>query len=416
MENQPSFSLNKQESTYFKRYSWPIDELEGYTPAQDLEMVVVIPSYKETQLDRAIESLFNCSPIPCSIVVLIVINEWEDDPREVVEINKQSLKSIQRFKDQSEIEIKHIHVRLPQKKAGVGLARKIGMDQATRWFNQLEHNGIIVCYDADCTTSTNYLSEIYQQYKNKRTNCAIVFYEHPIDLENGIIEYELHLRYYVDALRYANFPYAFQTLGSCITVSSESYIRCGGMNTRKAGEDFYFLHRIMPYGDFYEINNTTTYPSSRISDRVPFGTGKALSKYDAGSEIKTYDWRSFETIKSFIDQSSDLLHYSSKKFEEPIQKFLKESNFTVALDHILKHSKDPDSFRRNFFNWFDGFRVLKFIHFLRDNYFPDTNLFENLKGLNQHLLNIPNFGSNKQEMLVQIREWDRKWSGITSTR
>jgi len=34
----------------------------------------------------------------------------------------------------------------------------------------------------------------------------------------AIAAYELHLRYYVQALRYAGFPHAHHTVGSCLAV------------------------------------------------------------------------------------------------------------------------------------------------------------------------------------------------------
>ena len=91
--------------------------------------------------------------------------------------------------------------------------------------------------------------------------------------------YELHLRYLNLFSRFTGFPYAYHTIGSCFGVRAETYASQGGMNKRKAGEDFYFLHKIIPLGEFREINNTCVIPSPRESDRVPFGTGAAIGKY-----------------------------------------------------------------------------------------------------------------------------------------
>src|SRR5213594_3575687 len=88
----------------------------------------------------------------------------------------------------------------------------------------------------------------------------------------AIAAYELHLRYYVRALRYAGFPYAHHTIGSCMAVRADVYKKQGGMNKRQAGEDFYFLQKIIPLGHFTDLTETKVIPSSRPSDRVPFGT------------------------------------------------------------------------------------------------------------------------------------------------
>ena len=52
-----------------------------------------------------------------------------------------------------------------------------------------------------------------------------------------------------------------------------------GLNKKQAGEDFYFLQKIMPMGNYFELNSTTVHPSSRTSDRVPFGTGPIINQY-----------------------------------------------------------------------------------------------------------------------------------------
>src|SRR5204862_3217619 len=110
----------------------------------------------------------------------------------------------------------------------------------------------------------------------------------------------LHLRYYIQALRYAGFPHAHHTIGSCMAVRAGEYRQQGGMNKRKAGEDFYFLHKIIPLGGFGDLTGTTVYPSPRPSDRVPFGTGKAVRENLPGRQIKTYPLDAFLDLKQMI--------------------------------------------------------------------------------------------------------------------
>jgi len=124
----------------------------------------------------------------------------------------------------------------------------------------------------------------FEQHSNT-PGCSIYF-EHPIagnefeaNIYEGIINYELHLRYYYQALKYCGLQYAFHTVGSSMVVRSSAYQKQGGMNKRKAGEDFYFIHKIIALGNFSELNSTVVYPSPRISDRVPFGTGKAIGDW-----------------------------------------------------------------------------------------------------------------------------------------
>ena len=62
--------------------------------------------------------------------------------------------------------------------------------------------------------------------------------------QRAIDRYELFLRHYVLGLKLAGSPYAFHTVGSAMACTADAYVRRGGMNTRAAGEDFYFLQHL----------------------------------------------------------------------------------------------------------------------------------------------------------------------------
>ena len=96
----------------------------------------------------------------------------------------------------------------------------------------------------------------------------------------GIQLYEDYLHYYKKALDYAGFPDSIYTIGSAFAVRADAYVKQGGMNRRQAGEDFYFLNKLTKLGKITEINDAYVYPSARVSDRVPFGTGAAMNKCD----------------------------------------------------------------------------------------------------------------------------------------
>src|SRR5262249_26021974 len=163
----------------------------------------------------------------------------------------------------------------------------IGMDEALRRFDAVERpGGVIVGFDADCRCERNYLTAIERHFeRNSNSPGCSIYFEHPLNgplepaIYEAIAEYELHLRYYVQALRFGGFPHAFHTIGSSMAVRAGVYRKQGGMNKRKAGEDFYFLHKIIPLGGFTNLVETRVIPSPRASDRVPFGTGKAVCDF-----------------------------------------------------------------------------------------------------------------------------------------
>ena len=413
MDLGTTFSLSKD--YYFERYAWKTPLIPHFDPPSDLEMVVVIPAYKESQLGLAVHSLLACSEVACRVILLIVINAPEQSSLDDLNLNQRAYEEIKQIKGTDQITIQVVNIGLPQKKAGVGLARKIGLDEAARWFKKLNHSGILVCFDGDCRCSDTYLAAIYSAYKNQNLNAGILAYEHPLDLESGIIPYELGLRYYTDGLRYSGYPHVHQTLGSCITINSDHYCKHGGMNTKKAGEDFYFLNKIVRKPGFAEINEALVYPAARISDRVPFGTGRALIGYQVDKEniISTYNPLIFEDIKIFMTSLPEIIQGQSPNFPTAIQKFLNAVDFYQKLDKLLKNCRNLTSFYKQFYDWFDYFMILKMIHFSRDHVHTNTPLEAGLNHLNETYWKIDSFNTlTPKDQLIKIRALNR--SGETS--
>lgn len=386
------------------------------TPQQELSIVVVIPCFNETQLINSLESLKNCI-LPKGLVEVITVLNCSISVDEKIRqtnlimykeaiawVNKNAKKGIDFYFIEAN--------QLPDKDAGVGLARKIGMDEAVIRFEQLNKDGIIACFDADSTCAENYLVELEKHFEQhpKSPACSIYF-EHPLhgnefSEENyrAIEAYELHLRVYKNALQFCGFPFAFHTIGSSMAVKSKAYQKQGGMNKRKAGEDFYFLQKMMALGNFSELNSTTIYPSPRISDRVPFGTGRAMQNYLSSEQksYNTYAIQSFLDLKKLVEQLDNLyINFASSCHGELVEpsfnlppsvlEYLTTISFNENLIKIRQNSTSLIHFKQLFFNWFNAFKVLKFVHFARDNYYADIDVFhisnELLKQLNKPTCN-----------------------------
>ncbi len=394
---------------YLNRFS-AREQLIKEKPNDDLGIVVVIPCNNEPSLTTSLESLFNCIRPNCSVEVIVVINASEKAGRNILHQNEASFKDAIEWREEHQNEqIKFFFIEentLPKKHAGVGLARKIGMDEAIRRFKLINnHRGIIACFDADALCETNYLSELSIHFKQypKSLACSIHF-EHPItgndfseEIYKGIIQYELHLRYYKNGLAYAGLPYAYHTIGSSMAVRSDAYQKQNGMNKRKAGEDFYFLQKLIPLGSFTELKSTKIIPSPRVSNRVPFGTGKAMQNWldEEKQELLSYHPKSFIDLKRFCDSVVDL--YDNKNvIPKTVQVFLDSINFEENLLKIKKNSTSSTHFVEVFFKWFNAFKVLKYMHFARNNYYVDIPIFD---GANELLEMI---GKSKKESIKDL--------------
>ena len=353
-------------------------------PQADLKYIVVIPCYNEDQIIRTLNSLRDADRPGQSLEVIIVINASDKDPAEIHARNHTTENEINQWKDLHTDDRFQVHVihleNLPAPKAGAGLARKIGMDEAIRRLNQLNRtDGWIVSLDADTTVAPDYFTAIEKTVRNDtRLNAGVVYFEHPLEgveydpgIYEAIVKYELFLRYYNQGLRWAGYPYAFQTIGSAFCVKAEAYVKQGGMNTKRAGEDFYFLNKIFQLGHLQDITGTAVYPSPRPSNRVLFGTGPEMIKWSQNNHqaYPTYTPEVFRILKRFMDRSEnfykagkDQIDQLLAKQEVVMQDFLYGIDFERELYRINDNCNSLQSFRKHFFHWFNGLRIIRFIH------------------------------------------------------
>lgn len=387
------------------------------TPNKNLGVVVVIPAHDEEELISTLSSLQDCNKAQLAVEVIVVFNASENaDPR-ILETNQKTKKEVEAwYKIIEEPRFKLYCLEqnaLPQKHAGVGLARKIGMDEAVRRFQQVKNeSGVIVCFDADAQCEANYLEEIENYFKtHPNSGACSIHFEHPIkgddytsEIYEGIYYYELHLRYYKNGLRFANLPYAFHTIGSSMAVNVLAYCKQGGMNRRKAGEDFYFLQKFIDIGTLTELNSTKVIPSPRASHRVPFGTGRAIQEMiDQEREIeKSYSFECFRVIKECFSEI-ETWYVKNPEFHSMLVAFLGTEELNSRLSEIRRQSTSKERFVKRFFQWFNAFQTLKFIHFLRDHYFVNQYLTTEV----ELLLNELGLRDCKGDLLGILREIDR---------
>ena len=371
---------------YFKRFNFRTIKV-SHQPLDDLKIIVVIPIYYEKNLTPTLESLFlNQENYSFSIEVIAIVNDSSIEKKEVKELNQKTfikLKNFAKNNNNKKAFLIPIYLdNLDPKHAGVGWARKLGMDLALERFKSIKFNGIIVGLDADTPVASNYFLEIDSFFQNNKIQAVSIHFEHPIKGKNysgfhyhQIINYELHLRYYKNALSFVGVPYAFHTIGSAFALRASAYARQGGMNRRKAGEDFYFINKLIKGEKFGEIINTYVEPSPRMSNRVPFGTGRAiLEAFNNKKDLSlTYNFKSFEVLKEWVDNIKRE-RFIYDEFPKLIKDYLSREDWDVLHEMFINNSQSNENYLKLFFKKFDAFWVLKFIHFQRDNQLNNVGL------------------------------------------
>ena len=370
-----------------------------------LSLIVMIPCLNEPEIIRTLESVWACEPVDSFCEVLVVVNDSESSPEPVKAINRETFNQLLKWKqanDCGNLVLHPFYVPSVQAKfAGAGMARKIGMDEAIRRFNAANKSeGIIVSLDSDCLVSSNYLKRIETVFsENKSCFAATINFMHRFEemedprQEAGIRMYEDYLHYYKQALDFAGFPNSIYTIGSAFAVRAGAYVKQGGMNRRQAGEDFYFLHKLTKLGHLTEIADAFVYPSGRVSDRVPFGTGAAMTKWMNFTEdlAQTYRFDAFLDLKQMFDKVDGFYNVNSTRYTEilaslttTVQEYLNDISFEEKLAEINRNSATPESFRKRFFQVFDAFHVLKFLNMVHEKHYRQQNLPEAIGQLQEH--------------------------------
>lgn len=407
------------------------------------ENIFVIPAIDEFEnLKKLFKTILeNDKEYFNSTLFVIVINNLKSSQQKILNENLKTIsyfKSIIHKKELDKFSEKIISSKLnigivdassegfemPEKDGGVGFARKIGMDLALKVFDyNSAKKKMIFCLDADCLVAENYLASLIEEVNKKNISAGYVEYEHQLpeddEEKKAILLYEIFLRYYVVGLKYANSPFAFDTIGSTMFCDYEHYIKIGGMNKKKAAEDFYFLEKLAKITQIKKINKTKIYPSSRKSWRVPFGTGQRVNRYfqKTHNENLVYNPESFEVLKKWIELffndeilTSDEYLNKANQIHSSLKNFLIEQSFQTAWEKILNETEKKEQIQKQKLFWFDGFRTLKLIHYLRDNLFPMIDydvaidsLFKKMN-INSKIENEKNSWKYLQEYLTKLRE------------
>ena len=271
---------------------------------------------------------------------------------------------------------------------GVGLARKIGADVALALIaaNKVA-GGWVHATDADVSLPNDYLhtplpgsgtAAVLFPFRHRASN------EEPGDLpmQARADLYELHMRYYVNRLRYAGSPYAFHTLGSTMAIHGDAYAKVRGYPRRNAGEDFYLLNKLAKVASIQPLDAAPITIRARLSRRVPFGTGPALDKIDPSrpQDYLSYSPASFELLRGVLAAIAGVAAGAAWEADAQADAVLAALGFFDALHAAQRQQRNPDTLRKALHQWFDGFRTLRFVHECR-RFHPDAPLLGSLASI-----------------------------------
>ncbi len=347
-------------------------EIEG-TSRNDFAAVIIIPALAEAEsLPQTLASLTSnpAEDLQQTLVVVVVNNRAEISAAQFQ--NNQQTLSWLRAQPFPQLNLAWVDASTPglelPSKEGVGLARKIGFDLALAWLQS--GRSLFISLDADTLVDENYLPAIFAHFETCIAGGAVLPFRHQLagepQQEKAIRYYELYLRSYLFGLQQAGSPYAFHTIGSTIACHTDAYVRAGGMKRRLAAEDFYFLQQLAKTTGVETVRGTLVQPSPRFSDRVPFGTGKAVQE-QVVAERSLFQFSSktaFVVLQSWLSLAESSLDVSAARVLQKaaglsplLHQLLVELNFVEIWRKL--QANYPDLLRRRlaFHHWFDGLRT-----------------------------------------------------------
>jgi hypothetical protein len=338
-------------------------------------------------------------------LVVLVLNRPDHDPDEQANAPVRSAVArlprsdaslpLYRLDEQTDLYLHDLEsLRGPCPEAqGVGLARKAGCDLALAWIaSGAIASDWIHSTDADATLPADYFDRLAGA--SPGTVAATFPFRHVPGNDTACNAatalYELRLHHYVLGLEYAGSPYAYHSLGSCLAIHAAAYAGVRGFPRRSGAEDFYLLGKVAKLGPLARPGGAPILIESRKSSRVPFGTGPAVADIsgagDPGMQPLFYHPDCYRALHATLKilpglRSSDagLAHLLNREQlpQELISASvtaLQDMGLNDALEHCRRQGKTPAQFQRQFHQWFDAFRTLKFIHAIRDSGRPAVSL------------------------------------------
>lgn len=390
------------------------------------EGAVVIPSLAETRnLAATLASLAaNPAEVLKRFLIIIVVNNRADAPDAYKADNIATLNFLASEYHSGTslnlawVDATHPNRELPLKGGGVGMARKIGMDLALHRLNFDSFDPVLVSLDADTLVLPNYLETILAHFDSNAAGGAALPFRHrasdSAEQQAAIDRYELFLRSYVLGLELAGSPYAFHTVGSALACRGVAYGKMGGMNTRAAGEDFYFLQQLHRVAGVEPLRGTVVFPSNRASDRVPFGTGRSMTRLLAREQgaVLFYRTECFRILQQWLASAIDSRHVAGKtivtnseQISPQLGAYLRIIGTEQVWDRLRNNHRETRPFARAFHEWFDGLKTMKLIHHLSAASHPRCEPEESLPGLLEWS-GLPAVADTREQLsLLRERQW-----------
>ncbi len=377
-------------SKYLTRHAEPTARWASELPTVPYASAVVIPAFDEPPefVDRLLQL-----ELPRASLLVLVVNAPSDASTAALERTRSVLQRLlqranardngrpmqllnARSLGSRDLDCLVISALEPsyalRAKEGVGRARKMGADAALALYVRGDIASRFVGFsDADAAIDADYFRALTAPHADNP--CALSFpYRHigcgDDHIDRAMRTVEAGFRHYVLGLRSAGSPYAYHSLGSALAVSFSCYAQVRGVPNRQAGEDFHLLNKLVKLAPLRLLAQPVVSLQSRQSNRVPFGTGPALSAaLGNGRDKALHHPAVFDMLRQFLQVMTESVGAMDPLFQRAsahLPEWLRHEAEALygGLERPLRECPTVSQRLRRLHEQFDALATLQFIH------------------------------------------------------
>ncbi|MEM6379871.1 MAG: hypothetical protein AAF705_16855 [Bacteroidota bacterium] len=129
--------------------------------------------------------------------------------------------------------------------------------------------------------------------------------------------------------------------------------------------------------------------------------------------MTTYHPHTFEDLAIMLFDIENLYKISAidawqKDLPKTIQLFLEREHFAKKWQEIKANTSNLESFQKRFFQWFDAFKAMKYVHFARDHFYFNLPVKEAVENWLQKHASLDTHIDEKRDYLIYFRSLDRQ--------
>lgn len=365
-------------------------------PEPDLGLVVLVSARSASGLQYTLNALDACIKPPVAIEVFMVFHQWTIASPEDQTEHKFALQiAIKWMAAEHSPGIEYHVLSLPDVAPldfGDGLTRKLAFDEALRRLQAVGNTDAPIAWlDPGVVVDESYLQEIHRYFleNRRKTSCTTQFFT----LQEPE---ECTLRYAMLGLRTMRHPHAYYHMASVVVVRGSVYARESGMNRRKVGADFHFLHKLTPLEQHGDCPEAIVLYMNESPDFKAQETVFAPAAYHLLRDFAARVLASWQQPADTIVAEVSALHPA-------LAEWLATAGFAERLAGMQASATQAASFRQRFFRWFSVLEVQHFMNFAHPAYFERLPLVEAAAAL----LDQPT-DSSAEFLLDLLRERDRQ--------